>query len=129
MGPLILDASVLIGLLDDADTHHQRAVNDVEAADVASMDLVAPASAYSEAMVAFARVARIRDAREAIAAMGIRVSPLDARTAGRAAELRAHHDRLRLPDAIVLATARELGGQLLSYDERLAHCANVVDDD
>ncbi len=127
MGTLILDASVLIGLLDDADDHHQRAVDDVEAADEASSDLVAPASAYSEAMVAFARVGRIRDAREAIAAMGIRVSPLDARTAERAAELRARHDRLRLPDAIVLATARERGGQLLSYDERLTRYASVDD--
>ncbi|MDA8357121.1 MAG: PIN domain-containing protein [Actinomycetota bacterium] len=127
MGTLILDASVLIGLLDDADDHHQRAVDDVEAADEASSDLVAPVSAYSEAMVAFARVGRIRDAREAIAAMGIRVSPLDARTAERAAELRARHDRLRLPDAIVLATARERGGQLLSYDERLTRYASVDD--
>jgi predicted nucleic acid-binding protein len=127
VGTLILDASVLIGLLDAADDHHRRAVDDVEAADEALNDLVTPASAYSEAMVAFARADRIRDAREAVAAMGIRVSPLDARTAERAAELRARHDRLRLPDAIVLATARELGGQLLSYDERLARHASVDD--
>ena len=127
MGSLILDASVLIGLLDDADAHHQRAVDDVEAADEASTELVTPASAYSEAMVAFARVNRIGDAREAIAAMGICVSPFDARTAERAAELRARHGRLRLPDAIVLATAHELGGGLLSYDERLARYATVKD--
>lgn len=127
MGSLILDASVLIGLLDAADAHHQRAVDDVEAADEASTELVAPASAYSEALVAFARVERIGDAREAIAAMGIRVAPLDARTAERAAELRARHYRLRLPDAIVLATAHELGGGLLSYDERLARYGSVDD--
>lgn len=127
MGSLILDASVLIGLLDDADAHHERAVDDVEAADEASTALVAPASAYSEAMVAFARVDRIGGAREAIAAMGIRVSPLDARTAERAAELRARNGRLRLPDAIVLATAHELGGDLLSYDERLARYSSVDD--
>lgn len=125
MGSLILDASVLIGLLDDADAHHQRAVDDVEAADEASTELIAPASAYSEAMVAFARVDRISDAREAIAAMGIRVSPLDARTAERAAELRARYSGLRLPDAIVLATAHELGGSLLTYDERLTRYASV----
>jgi predicted nucleic acid-binding protein len=125
VGLLILDASVLIGLLDNADAHHQRAVDDVEAADEASTELIAPASAYSEAMVAFARVDRISDAREAIAAMGIRVAPLDARTAERAAELRARHGCLRLPDAIVLATAHELGGSLLTYDERLTRYASV----
>lgn len=127
MGSLILDASVLIGLLDDADPHHRRAVDDVESADEAARDLVAPASAYSEAMVAFARVDRIGDARAAIAAMGIRVAPLDTKTAERAAALRARHRRLRLPDAMVLATAYELGGGLLSYDERLARYASVDD--
>lgn len=127
MGPLILDASVLVGLLDHADAHHQRAVDDVETADEASTALIVPASAYSEALVAFARVDRIGDAREAIAAMGIRVAPLDARTAERAAEIRAHHGSLRLPDAIVLATAKELRGDLLSYDERLARYAGIDD--
>lgn len=123
MGPLIVDASVLIALLDTADAHHTRAVDEVEAADQQGADLVAPASAYSEALVAFAREDRIPDAREAIAAMGIAVSPLDARTAERAAELRARHDRLRLPDAMVLATSRQLEGQLLSYDQRLERYA------
>jgi predicted nucleic acid-binding protein len=40
-----------------------------------------------------------------------------------AAKLRARHQRLRLPDAIVLACARELGGELLSYDRRLMQVA------
>jgi predicted nucleic acid-binding protein len=117
---LILDASVLIGLLDSADAHHALAVNEVEAADRAGSELLTPASAYSEALVSFARAARLTDAREAIAAMGISITPLTAAIAERAAELRAHHDRLRLPDAIVLATARELSAGLLTYDERLA---------
>jgi len=71
---LILDASVLIGLLDRADAHHDHAVSAVELADQAGRDLVTPASAYSEALVAFARVDRLGDARSAIAGMGIRVA-------------------------------------------------------
>ncbi len=82
-----------------------------------------PASAYSEALVAFARAGRIRDAREAIAAMGISVTPLTAKVAEQAAELRARYERLRLPDAIVFATARALSGELLSYDRRLVQIA------
>jgi predicted nucleic acid-binding protein len=120
---LILDASVLIGLLDTADAHHSSSVKDTEAADQAGRQLLIPASAYSEALVAFARVGRIRDAREAIAAMGLIVTSLTATIAEQAAELRARHERLRLPDAIVLATARELDGELLSYDRRLAQIA------
>ena len=124
MGALILDASVLIGLLDTADAHHALAVDDVEQADLGGTRMLAPASAYSEALVSFARAKRGKDARDAIAAMGISVTPLTAAIAEHAAELRARYDRLRLPDAIVLATARELDGRLLSYDERLTKIAN-----
>jgi len=123
MGPLILDASVLIGLLDTADAHHARAVDDVERADLSGAALVTPASAYSEALVAFARAGRLGDARAALAGMGIEVVPLNATTAERAAELRARHRGLRLPDAMVLATARRLEGDLLTYDDRLARAA------
>jgi predicted nucleic acid-binding protein len=120
---LILDASVLIGLLDAADAHHDRAVEEVDAADQAGRRLLAPASAYSEALVAFARAGRINDARTAIIAMGIIVAPLDATIAERAAEIRGRYDSLRLPDAIVLATADEAGGELLTYDERPSRSA------
>lgn len=99
MGALILDASVLIGLLDTADSHHERAVADVEAADRAGQVLVAPASAYSETLVAYARAGLLTDARESIAAMGIDIAPLTASMAERAAELRAGHRPLRLADA------------------------------
>ncbi len=123
MEALILDASVLIGLLDAADPHHTRSIEDVEAVDREGRTPLAPASAYSEALVAFARAGRIGEARDAIAAMGIAVTPLTAAIAERASELRACHQRLRLPDAIILATARELGGELLSYDRGLAQIA------
>jgi predicted nucleic acid-binding protein len=120
---LILDASVLIGLLDTADAHHERAINDVETADRDGRELWLPASAYSETLVAFARAGRLDEARQAVGAMGITVVPLTDTIAERGAELRARHDRLRLPDAIVLATAQELGGRLLSYDRRLSQLA------
>ena len=123
MGALILDASVLIGLLDSADAHHARAVQDTEAADISQRRLVAPATAYSEALVAFARAGRTAEARGAISGMGITVAPLTEVMAERAAELRARHVRLRLPDAMVLACARELDGELLTYDARLAAIA------
>jgi predicted nucleic acid-binding protein len=110
---LILDASVLIGLLDAGNAHHQQAVEHVDQADSAGSSLLTPASAYSEALVAFARADRIADARYAIGAMGITVVAMSQTISERAAEIRARHERLRLPDAIVLATARELGAELL----------------
>ena len=119
MGARILDASVLMGLLDSADAHHESAVSDVERADQAGRPLFAPASAYAEALVAFARADRTDEAREAIAGMGITIAPLTATMAERAAAIRAQHKDLRLPHAIVLACAEELEADLLSYDERL----------
>ena len=120
MGTLILDASVLTGLLDSADAHHARAVDDVERADQAGDALLVPASAHSEALVAFARAGRLPEARDTIAAMGIAITPLTAAIAERAAAARVIHGGLRLPDAIVLACAQELDCELLTYDERLA---------
>jgi predicted nucleic acid-binding protein len=125
VGTLILDAGVLIGLLDSADAHHRRAVDDVEGADQAGHTLLTPASAYSEALVAFARVGRLPEAREAIAAMGITIAPLTAAVAERAAAARVKHSRLRLPDAIVLACAEELDAELLSYDKHLARISRT----
>jgi predicted nucleic acid-binding protein len=124
METVILDAGVVIGLLDSADAHHQAAVDAVEAADAAGSRVVMPASAYSQTLVAFARAGRLHDARDAVAAMGITVVPLTPPMAELAAGLRARHRGLRLPDAIVLACARELAGELLSYDERLDRIAN-----
>jgi predicted nucleic acid-binding protein len=124
MAALILDASVVIGLLDTADPHHATAIDDVEAADLAGQSLVLPASAYSETLVAFARHDRIRDAREALADMGITIAPLTDAIAERAAQRRVAHPALRLPDALVLATADQLKGELLTYDQRLANIAS-----
>jgi predicted nucleic acid-binding protein len=123
---LILDASVLIGLLDTAATHHDRALDDVEGADREGRQLLLPASAYSETLVAFARARRLEEARRAITAMGITIVSLTDTIAERAAELRARHTRLRLPDAIVLATAQEMGGSLLSYDRKLSQLAGKL---
>jgi len=57
--------------------------------------------------------------------MGITVAPMSAAIAERAASLRARHDALRLPDAIVLATALELDGELMTYDQQLAKHAGT----
>jgi predicted nucleic acid-binding protein len=122
---LILDASVLIALLDTADAHHERSIEDTEAADRAGRKLLAPASAYSEALVAFARADRLEEAREAVTAMGISIAPLTMEIAERAAKARSEHERLRLPDAIVLATSRKLEAGLLSYDDRLSRLARM----
>jgi predicted nucleic acid-binding protein len=60
--------------------------------------------------------------------MGITVVPLTQPIAERAADIRARYQALRLPDAIVLATAREIDAELLTYDDRLARRARIAED-
>jgi predicted nucleic acid-binding protein len=105
---VVLDVSVVIAFLDAADTHHAAAV--AALAKVRSRELVLPASAYAEMLVGPARRGRqaMVAAREFVADLALRVEPLSAEIAERAAVLRATHRSLRLPDALVLATADAL---------------------
>jgi len=75
-----------------------------------SEDLVLPASAYAEILVAPLRRGpeAVAKARQVMTHLGIRIEPLTSEVADRAATLRARHDSLRLPDALVLATGEAL---------------------
>lgn len=118
MGLTVLDASVLIGLLDRTDALHARASAGFRK--YAGDDVVVPASAYSESMVAPARGGR--DLVEAVDGFldtsPIRVVPVDRAIGLRAAAIRAEH-RLGLPDALVIATGESLDADVvLTADER-----------
>lgn len=118
MALIVIDASVVIAFLDADDRHHGRAV----AALGASRDdaLVLPASAYAEILVRplqrGAAAAGVVD--ETLRDLGIRVEAVTQDIARRAAALRASHSRLRLPDALVLATGDVLdAARVLTADE------------
>jgi predicted nucleic acid-binding protein len=99
-----LDASVLIALLDPADTHHQSARTALEAH--ADDDLRIAAHTLAEALVHPARAGKEQAARRLIGTLEITVDPIDEQVAVAAARLRAKHgSALRMPDALVLAHA------------------------
>lgn len=106
MALIVFDASVLIALLDPADALHHAATEAIEkhAAD----DLKIPASAYSESLVGPARRGQMEPAKSAIASLLLDIVPITDRIAEEAAELRARHAKLRLPDALVIATGAAL---------------------
>lgn len=120
MALTVLDAGVLIAVLDGDDAHHAAAEDLLREAFAAGDDLAVPASAYAECLVAplqrgpgaAATVDGLLDALPA------RVVPITRATARVAAELRARHGRaLRLPDALVVATALDLrADRLLTTD-------------
>jgi len=106
---VVLDASVLIAFLDSTDVHHARAVAAIAAR--RTDELVVPASAYAETLVRPFResAAALAKAERFFADFAIRIEPLSGDFARHAAELGSRHPRLKLPDAIVLATTDVLG--------------------
>lgn len=111
MALTVLDAGVVIGILDDTDVHHAAARAAVQSALARGDALAIPASAYAECLVGPARVGK--PALQAVDAfltdLVADVEPITRQLAAKAAQLRARHGaRLRLPDALVLATAQHL---------------------
>jgi predicted nucleic acid-binding protein len=114
----VLDASVLIALLDPADPHHQASRAALEAH--ADDDLRIPAHTLAEALVHPLRAGKEREARRLIASLEIAVDPVDEAVGIAAARLRARHgSALRMPDALVLAYADvRKARRVLTADER-----------
>jgi predicted nucleic acid-binding protein len=116
MALTILDAGVVIAILDSSDAHHAAAREAVKRARSRGDELAIPASAYAEVLVGPYRQSSSAAAKvdEFLAALPARVEPATRDAAAVAAQLRAAHGaRLRLPDALVVATALELDAALL----------------
>jgi predicted nucleic acid-binding protein len=116
MALTILDAGVIIAILDSSDAHHAAARETVTQARSRGEELAIPASAYAEVLVGPYRQGGSAAAKvdEFLAALPARVAPATREVAATAARLRAlHGTKLRLPDALVVATAIELGAALL----------------
>jgi predicted nucleic acid-binding protein len=114
----VLDASVLIALLDKQDQGRSvaRAAVDESRRD---HDLLIPVTAFSESIVAPYRRSR-RDGHRAEAALSALGSLVDVTRdiASRAAQLRATQE-IKLPDALILATAMHVAAdQILTLDRR-----------
>ena len=118
MGPVDLDASVAIGFLEQADAHHDRAVDALRECDGAPLSMAA--SAYSETLVRPLATGHGDKVEAFVDGLGVEIVPVDREIARRAAELRSAHEALRLPDALVLATAQLRGARLLTFDGRLS---------
>jgi len=114
----VLDASVLVALLDEADVGRVIA-REAVARSHGDHELLIPVTAFSESIVAPYRRSR-RDgqrAEAALAALG-RLVEVTREIASRAAQLRATR-KIKLPDALILATAMtQSADQILTLDRR-----------
>ena len=120
MALTILDAGVVIAVLDGSAVHHDAATVAIAAAIGRGDDLVLPASAYAEVLVAPHRrgpeaVATVDAFLDALPAA---IAPATRAIATQAAALRALHGKtLRLPDALVIATALALGAERVTTSD------------
>lgn len=123
MGALALDSCAAIAFFTASDAHHERAVAELSAADERGEVLSMAASAYSEIMVHAARLNRSDLVDRFVDRLRVEVVAIDRGIAASAAQLRARHRALRLPDALVLAAAQARGARLLTFDGPLARLA------
>ena len=105
MGTIVLDASVILGLFDDADAHHHAAEIAVRAHHEAGDNFLVPASVAAEVLVGACRQRSEEQRLRQLHSTFGPLRPIDADVALVAARLRAKHRALRLPDALVLAVA------------------------
>lgn len=116
-GSCVLDTDVLIGVLDRADAHHERAAALVLALGDARATLAMSVVNYAEALVRpAASTATLTAADRAITALGIELVAPDRAIGRDAARLRRG---ISLADGFALATARAIGASVATFDERV----------
>ena len=129
---VVLDASVLIGHLEANDPLHAKATAIMEA--TAGHRRVAAALTRAEVLVGYARSVGEQQGCAALAALRVATVPAlagedSAELAERAqawASLVARartRSGLKMPDAVVLATAEQVGGFVAALDDRLMRAA------
>jgi predicted nucleic acid-binding protein len=119
-----LDADVLIAFLDPGDDQHSRAVGELRPRLTAGDELLVGATVYAEAIVRPLQQGTDATVDAFLDEAGIAVVPIDRAVARRAADLRARHPTLRLPDAMSLAVAIEANASLLTLDKKLQRLAD-----
>ncbi len=124
MARVALDADVIIGFLDPADAQHEPAVELLGAHLARGDDVLVAATVYAEVIVRPLQHGTDAMVDDFLAAIGARVVAVDRALARRAAELRARHAQLRLPDALSLATALAGAAPLLTLDRTLQRIAD-----
>jgi toxin FitB len=121
MGLTIIDAGILIGFFDGSDAHHRGAERELASARQRGDQIGVPASALAEALVSPARAGEssVTAMREFIERLPLVVAELDIEIAVVAARLRARHgQKLKLPDALVIATAIQNDASALVTTDR-----------
>jgi hypothetical protein len=105
VGSILLDSTVIVGLLDADDALHPVATARIRAL-AGSTTLAASVISYAEVMTGAVRGHHDRELVDGFFdALIADLLPVDRAIAAHAATLRARNRALRIPDALILATA------------------------
>ncbi len=118
---IVLDASVLVALLDESDVHHQAAVSLLS--DLSDQDLGMSPISLAETIVGPARSGNLEVALAAISQLEIATIDLGDDAPLRLALLRSNTG-LKLPDCCVLLAAEAVGGDVATFDGQLGDSAS-----
>jgi predicted nucleic acid-binding protein len=124
---VVLDASAIIAFLDPDDALHDGAVDAL--GEHQHDELLVPPTVYAEILVApYRRGAEaVADVEAFVRDFAIRIDAMTPAIARAAAQLRSESRGLRLPDALVLATADERAADVvLTGDESWARISSRV---
>lgn len=121
MTGVVLDASVLIAVMQPRDVHHERAKRIIRR-HAPESELLAHRVTLAESAVGAARRGHLEELRHAYARLDLRVVPADQAEPWRVAALRADFG-LTLPDCFVLDAATTTRSTLATFDENLARAA------
>ncbi|MCU1528678.1 MAG: hypothetical protein JWP75_2441 [Frondihabitans sp.] len=117
---ILLDANVLIGILDASDAHHEAALQVVKENEASNF--CSSALTIAEALIYPTRAGLQREALTALDDLGISIRPALIDDPGLTAELRVRYGLL-LADAVVLHEAITTDAQLATFDAGLARAA------
>lgn len=122
---LVLDANVVIAALDGSDAHHREARRSFTRwRREDAMRLISVINLSEVLVAAAADRAKLRAAREAIAALGVTIHRPTEAIGVDAARLRCEHP-ISLADAYCVATARHAAARLVSFDRKVARAAEA----
>jgi len=118
MGLALLDSNTVVGFLDADDPLHEaadRAMRAAAADHSFAVSVVTLAEVLTGAKLGHHDEATVRRFFDQVVSQRI---PIDRPTAERAAELRASRRALKMPDALILATADRSAAVMLTGDQK-----------